>query len=351
MISKFSNKNHIYIQKTIRYYINNKFIINTKLSKIITQRLFSSSLSFLSSTKSEKIISNNINLIQAKFASTLKEQILFFKNNGFVLIKRSSNQNINNINLVNEEIISYFQSETSSWKYKIERFLGINSVGTPFKRYSIKLPLLHNIKKFLSSTIIDLNPFLSHILKPNAVLVELSTLVSGPGSHDQAKHSDISYSNAFILSGFIATSQVLLSNGPTCLYPGTHSKAYHRRIPKKRNNIYYSPEGEAIELEPLMSANIEDGYDDETLEETLAADIAFNCDPQTAILEIGDILLFDTKIFHYGSANLSSVNRALLSFSFQERNSSGNIENIEGFTYHYHDSLIKNDINLKDFPL
>ena len=54
---------------------------------------------------------------------------------------------------------------------------------------------------------------------------------------------------------------------------------------------------------------------------------------------LGDILIYDTKLFHYGSANKSTEPRALLAFSFQSCTPWGSTEKINGFTYHCHPTI------------
>jgi hypothetical protein len=77
-----------------------------------------------------------------------------------------------------------------------------------------------------------------------------------------------------------------------------------------------------------------------TPEETAAVKCARDAPPCYAQLSAGDILLFNTMIFHYGGANTSQLPRALLSFSFQNNASgSGRAEPINGFTYHCENEL------------
>lgn len=73
-----------------------------------------------------------------------------------------------------------------------------------------------------------------------------------------------------------------------------------------------------------------------------------------AQLQAGDVLLFNTMIFHYGGANVSQLPRALLSFSFQRGNNGENglpttTDPIDGFTYHCHSS-VKGNWTLGNFP-
>ena len=68
-----------------------------------------------------------------------------------------------------------------------------------------------------------------------------------------------------------------------------------------------------------------------------------------AQLQAGDVLLFNTMLFHYGGANLSAHPRALLSFSFQRSAPCGSMQPINGFTYHCHSS-VQGRYSLGSFP-
>ena len=67
-----------------------------------------------------------------------------------------------------------------------------------------------------------------------------------------------------------------------------------------------------------------------------------------ALLDIGDILLYDAKLFHFGGANTSSDPRALLMFSFQECTPWGSIERVSGFNYRC-DSSVEGKYRLGSF--
>jgi acid phosphatase class B len=69
-------------------------------------------------------------------------------------------------------------------------------------------------------------------------------------------------------------------------------------------------------------------------------------------LQIGDILLFNSMIFHYGAKNSSVESRPLLSFSFQNVDStSKKLVHIDGFTYHSHHTIRNAHLTVIDFPV
>ena len=62
--------------------------------------------------------------------------------------------------------------------------------------------------------------------------------------------------------------------------------------------------------------------------------------PVHALMNAGDILIFDTKLFHFGGANISKNPRALLCLAFQSFEAgSKDINIVDGFTYHCHSSV------------
>ena len=69
-----------------------------------------------------------------------------------------------------------------------------------------------------------------------------------------------------------------------------------------------------------------------------------------ALLNVGDILIFDTKTFHYGSANTSDEARAMLCFSFQDCSGADRpLQKAFGFTYHIDQSTLDRGFLLSDF--
>lgn len=84
------------------------------------------------------------------------------------------------------------------------------------------------------------------------------------------------------------------------------------------------------------------------LEDSVEVQIASNSLPHAAVLEIGDILVYNTQLFHFGGANDSISPRALLTFSFQQCTPWGDIDKVNGFTYHCHRSF-RGKYRLKNF--
>jgi len=206
--------------------------------------------------------------------------------------------------------------------------------------------------------------------------------------------------------GFIALSDVRIESGPTYLYEGTHTKQFHNSLHLRRDkqSTYYSSDGSmenAMSIDDqsinMIDPYINDGGKvEENSEDNVAKTDTNNNDSKTNYhqeigsssstvsqhvhqqqylpshhhhhhhqppstfnslvpihfhLQIGDILLFNSMIFHYGAANTSIESRPLLSFSFQNLNSiSKQLDYIDGFTYHRHHTIRNAHLTIVDFP-
>lgn len=282
---------------------------------------------------------------KAAFSISLPEQILALKNKGFVLIRRAEAQSLTDLANLNENVLSYSNSKIMSFKYQLWRFF--NSVSTSRKRHSIPIPMHMNmLRTVLSDSLGSVRNVIDSQVSACSPLVELSTIISFPDSTQQAIHSDTSYSDStLIISGFIALSSVSLENGPTSLYSGSHTKQFHRHHAKVAPmNTYYSPDG---------GLEVNEEKVDRTDTNDVSCDLATAAAqklPEYAEMRTGDILLFDTKLFHFGTANTSDIPRAFVVFAFQQRNTVGKAERVEGFTYHCHSSTQNNRFSLSDFP-
>ena len=102
----------------------------------------------------------------------------------------------------------------------------------------------------LAILLILLQCFPSQVGLPlTAPLVELSAILSQPGSEEQLVHSDTSHmhSDALIVSIFIALTKVTLKAGPTYVYPATHVHDFHSDVQEQQPAgamRHYSSDGE-----------------------------------------------------------------------------------------------------------
>jgi ectoine hydroxylase-related dioxygenase (phytanoyl-CoA dioxygenase family) len=144
---------------------------------------------------------------------------------------------------------------------------------------------------------------MTQLLTDQAVLYELSTLISDPGSQRQVVHPDTPYGAStdsdvpVLYTCFIALQDITLDMGPTTWLPRTHNKASHIK--------FYD------DAEPA------DGS--ETVKDTLLR----TTPSQLGMLPKGACAVYDSRVLHCGTANQSTdptKSRALFYFSFKNPN-------------------------------
>jgi len=302
----------------------------------------------------------------ALFSRSLADQVADFSKHGYVLIKMprlNPQYNAESIVEVHDEIRSNFVDNVDSWKYKFWRMF--HSVNSPKFRHSIALPMTLPLRSLLDGAISYIRPFLnSQLPNENSPLVELSAVSALPGAGAQAVHTDIlfprcdvSSDQTLILTAMLALQDISLQNGPTFVYSGSHTKAFHtthRRHVKSGDDTHYDSYGDPVH-EGYLGHGENAETDECVLEEHDECD-AMDYVPPTpfyAELKRGDLLLFDAKLFHFGGANNSAISRDLLSWSFQKPAYAAfcaeeQTPPISGFTYHIQRQL-KNTLVLQDF--
>lgn len=133
---------------------------------------------------------------------------------------------------------------------------------------------------------------ISNIFGNQAVLHELSCLMSDTGSQRQVIHPDTPYiegKDAVLYTCFIALQDVTLDMGPTVWLPGTNNKQSH------------------VEFKDELS------WDGESKKDTLIR----NTPAKLGLLQKGSCAIFDSRTLHCGTANTSDGSRALFYFSFK----------------------------------
>jgi hypothetical protein len=296
-----------------------------------------------------------VKMRSAIFSHGLTDQIAYFRACGFVLIRRPKLQSAEKIACLDTAVLSYFTALSSTYRYKFWRTF--NSVSTHVNRHSIPLPYLEisGLEEILRSIAGSVQPFLSSQLHPDSSLVELSSIISLPGSLEQDIHSDTSITSPLVLSVMVALSPVTIAKGPTSLCIGSNTLACHNKYAAPSTTVYYSSDG--CDSSDTGNIEFETGLSGKQSKEKQVEHIAGGgmVDGEDylavhAILEPGDILIFDTKVFHHGCANTSQEPRAMLCFSFQNRDVDGrDMGKAEGFTYHCHQSTINRGFTISDF--
>lgn len=124
------------------------------------------------------------------------------------------------------------------------------------------------------------------LLTDNAVLYELSCLMSDPGSQRQVVHPDTPFfadKEAVLYTCFIALQDVRLDMGPTTWYPGTHTQEAHDAF----KNV--ATKDDLLKTRPAVLGT----------------------------LKTGSCAIFDSRCLHCGTANKSLDSRSLFYFSFK----------------------------------
>lgn len=143
---------------------------------------------------------------------------------------------------------------------------------------------------------------ISAILGKDAILHELSCLISDPGSQRQVIHPDTPYVDGdgrdgpAVLTCFVALQDITADMGPTVWLPKTHNKVSHDMFTNS-----------------MMGSGSKDG-------ESSPKDILISTHPGPVmgLLPKGSCVIFDSRILHCGSANQSMASRALFYFSFKD---------------------------------
>lgn len=138
---------------------------------------------------------------------------------------------------------------------------------------------------------------IEELLSSEAILYELSCLISDPGSQRQNVHPDNPFLDNMpdeptLLTCFVALQDVDMSMGPTVWIPGTHTKDAHSKF-----------QDETL------------GYDGEES----AKDRLLRTSPYVlGLLKKGSCAIYDSRLLHCGSANRhEEKSRALFYFSFK----------------------------------
>lgn len=266
----------------------------------------------------------------------MKDQIINIKTCGFVLIRQHKNKSpicTANLNALKKEIWTDFEAERLTLRYKFWRFF--NPVSTSDNRHSVPLPLTVASRTVLNDALGSVRHCLNGVLGIDSPLVELSSIISLPGSLQQDTHADTPFSlTPSIYTVFVALSEIKLQNGPTWIHPRSHTKDSHDKFATNEKDIYYSSDG--VLVDPVEKAPCSSEY------QLFPAEYA--------LLNQGDILIFDSRLFHFGGANLSIDPRILMCIAFQQRDQMGSSDRIKGYTYHCHESAHNAALQLKDFP-
>lgn len=142
------------------------------------------------------------------------------------------------------------------------------------------------------------------LLGPEAILYELSCMMSDPGSQRQVVHPDTPCSSEnddpVLYTCFVALQDVQLDMGPTTWLPGTHTVDYHRLF---------------------RDESIPEDTQETNKDKLLRTQPSF-----LGLLPKGSCGIFDSRLLHCGGANTSPNSRAIFYISFRNHkiNNPGN---------------------------
>ena len=152
-------------------------------------------------------------------------------------------------------------------------------------------------------------------LTPAARLVELSVMIVSPGAVEQSVHADVPpHINHPMATMWLALQDVPAVLGPTMVHSTNADQLSEREhwsrelhaAPREPLMTTYGPDGSLEELPPDEAvACLGDNH--LSVPQLLAGDVAL-----PMLMDCGDAVLLDTRIFHYGSANTSTTIRAQL---------------------------------------
>ncbi len=246
-----------------------------------------------------------------------------------------------------QNLKDHFEGKKSSFEVKVLRLF--SNVYTSKQRYSLPIPLSPQVwetMKYIcrkNDAEATCGHFLEQLVGPDGELVELSVLISLPGSQPQADHSDLSYPQGTlegdiprICSIFVALQDIEANMGPTKIYPKTHTREFHSQIEKK--SYTYSTDGD-LEMDQVERDSNAQNYMNNISNQFIEM-----------VVEEGTIYTIDSRVIHSGGGNSSKVPRYVLCFAFQRRErGSKRAERADGFTYHIEKDVKDRNLSLKDF--
>lgn len=152
-------------------------------------------------------------------------------------------------------------------------------------------------------------PVVEALLGPGATLVELSSLISDPGSPAQPLHADTLWTNrAEILTIFVTLQQTHDAMGPTVMLPRTHSHPSHWHKAVKNAG---PEERSRLAADPVFQ------------KQYLGTPEAVYCSAP-----VGSAFVMDSRLLHFGGGNLAGqgARRVLFYMSFRRKVDANELE-------------------------
>lgn len=193
------------------------------------------------------------------------------RRDGFVVMRGALDQAA--CRMVRQTLVAELDAE-EEWPVEMED----RRVNIPLSSTHIAMSALAKVVRSSASSFLEL-------FGAEGQLRTLSALIGLPEAGTQQIHADMDWdAHTLFCHGLVALQDVRLEMGPTVLYAGTNQRDFHaRRRAFERGSLAVDP----IEAHA----------------------------PSYMVLSEGDMVIFDAKIFHHGTANVSTIPRILLSFS------------------------------------
>lgn len=195
----------------------------------------------------------------------------------------------------------------------------VSPINKPKHRYELLLLPTAPFEDAARAVLSGCRSLYTSLVTADGALVEFGAIVSEPGARQQDVHSDIPHSNQTMLyTTFLALQDVDRSLGPTCVFPATHTEDFHRRV-RRANMEWSASAGEEVSLSVPRFFDLltPDWFGGATLRPPFDEIPA-----EHMTLDAGDILIYDTRLYHCGGANCATAGdddakrRVLLQFSF-----------------------------------
>jgi ectoine hydroxylase-related dioxygenase (phytanoyl-CoA dioxygenase family) len=132
------------------------------------------------------------------------------------------------------------------------------------------------------------------LLGPDAILYELSCMMSDPNSQRQVVHPDTPHKETAVLyTCFVALQDISIDMGPTTWLPRTHTQEMHERFQdESSSSSLTTPKDQLLSSQPSV----------------------------LGIFPKGSCAIFDSRLLHCGGANTSETSRAIFYCTFQNPN-------------------------------
>ena len=167
------------------------------------------------------------------------------------------------------------------------------------QRWDMCVPLDGSVVDVLSEVVGNLQPLLSQLFEPDAVLCELASLITEGGATRQGLHYDTPMMTqrdaALLITCFIALQDISDDMGPTIMLPHSASVACHEEW---QRSVRVSEQGLA-DLLPGPTTAVG----------SLTMPVV------RCAISAGDVVLMDSRLLHCAGANLAGPRRRLLYFT------------------------------------